>query len=44
MADSSLDSRLSKLRSEVGDVQAREELAAIKARKAAQQGQSQKTM
>jgi phage shock protein A len=44
LADSSLDSRLSKLRSEVGDVQAREELAAIKAGKAAQQGQSQKTM
>jgi len=44
LADSSLDTRLSKLRSEVGDVQAREELAAIKARKAAQQGQSQKTM
>ncbi|HEV7571560.1 MAG TPA: PspA/IM30 family protein [Thermoanaerobaculia bacterium] len=44
LADSSLDSRLSKLRSEVGDVQAREELAAMKARKAAQQGQSQKTM
>jgi phage shock protein A len=44
LADSSLDSRLSKLRSEVGDVQAREELAAIKARKAAQQAQSQKTM
>jgi len=44
LADSSLDSRLSKLRNEVGDVQAREELAAIKARKAAQQGQSQKTM
>lgn len=44
LSDSSLDSRLSKLRSEVGDVQAREELAAIKARKAAQQGQSQKTM
>jgi phage shock protein A len=44
LSDSSLDSRLSKLRSEVGDVQAREELAAMKARKAAQQGQSQKTM
>ena len=44
LASSSLDSRLSKLRTEVGDVQAREELAAIKARKAAQQGQSQKTM
>jgi phage shock protein A len=44
LADSSLDSRLSKLRTEVGDVQAREELAAMKARKAAQQGQSQKTM
>lgn len=44
LADSSLDSRLSKLRTQVGDVQAREELAAMKARKAAQQGQSQKTM
>jgi phage shock protein A len=44
LADSSLDSRLSKLRTSVGDVQAREELAAMKARKAAQQGQSQKTM
>lgn len=44
LADSSLDSRLSKLRTEVGDVQAREELAALKARKAAQQSQSQKTM
>jgi phage shock protein A len=44
LADSSLDSRLAKLREGVGDVQAREELAAIKARKAAQQGQSQKTM
>jgi phage shock protein A len=44
LSDSSLDSRLTKLRSEVGDVQAREELAALKARKAAQQGQSQKTM
>jgi len=44
LADSSLDSRLDKLRSQVGDVQAREELAAIKARKAAQQAQSQKTM
>src|SRR5438477_6789680 len=42
LADSSLDSRLSKLRTQVGDVQAREELAAMKARKAAQQGQSQK--
>jgi phage shock protein A len=44
LADSSLDSRLDKLRSQVGDVQAREELAALKARKAAQQAQSQKTM
>ncbi len=44
LSDSSLDSRLTKLRGEVGDVQAREELAAMKARKAAQQGQSQKTM
>ena len=44
LAESSLDSRLSKLRGEVGDVQAREELVALKARKAAQHAQSQKTM
>jgi phage shock protein A len=43
LADSSLDSRLAGLRSQVGDVQAKQELAAINARKAAQQ-QGQKTM
>lgn len=45
LSDSSLDSRLAGLRNQVGDVQAKQELAALKARKAAQQGsQSQKTM
>jgi phage shock protein A len=44
LSDSSLDSRLASLRNQVGDVQAKQELAAIKARKAAQQGQQQKTM
>ena len=45
LSDSSLDSRLSALRNQVGDVQAKQELAAIKARKAAQQAsQGQKTM
>jgi phage shock protein A len=43
LSDSSLDSRLAGLRTQVGDVQAKQELAAIKARKAAQQ-QGQKTM
>ena len=43
LSDSSLDSRLDGLRSQVGDVQAKQELAAMKARKAAQQ-QGQKTM
>jgi len=43
LSDSSLDSRLSNLRNQVGDVQAKQELAALKARKAAQQ-QGQKTM
>ncbi|HEY2325253.1 MAG TPA: PspA/IM30 family protein [Thermoanaerobaculia bacterium] len=43
LSDSSLDSRLAGLRSQVGDVQAKQELAALKARKAAQQ-QGQKTM
>jgi phage shock protein A len=42
LSDSSLDSRLASLRNQVGDVQAKQELAALKARKAAQQGQ--KTM
>jgi phage shock protein A len=45
LSDSSLDSRLSALKNQVGDVQARQELANIKARKAAQQAsQGQKTM
>lgn len=44
LADSSLDARLAGLKNQVGDVQARQELAALKARKAAQQAQSQKTM
>ncbi len=45
LSDSSLDARLSKLRNQVGDVQARKELEEIKARKAAQQAQQgQKTM
>jgi phage shock protein A len=43
LSDSSLDSRLAGLRSQVGDVQAKQELASLKARKAAQQ-QGQKTM
>lgn len=45
LSDSSLDSRLAGLRNQVGDVQAKQELAAMKARKAAQQAQQgQKTM
>ncbi|HXI13790.1 MAG TPA: PspA/IM30 family protein [Thermoanaerobaculia bacterium] len=45
LSESSLDSRLSNLRNQVGDVQAKQELAAMKARKAAQQAaQGQKTM
>ena len=44
LSDSSLDARLAGLRSQVGDVQAKQELAAMKARKAAQQQQGQKTM
>lgn len=45
LSDSSLDARLAGLRNQVGDVQAKQELAAMKARKAAQQAQQgQKTM
>jgi phage shock protein A len=45
LSDTSLDSRLANLRNQVGDVQAKQELAAIKARKAAAQAaQGQKTM
>ena len=45
LSDTSLDGRLANLRNQVGDVQAKQELAALKARKAAQQAaQGQKTM
>ncbi|MBV8518363.1 MAG: PspA/IM30 family protein [Acidobacteria bacterium] len=45
LSDTSLDSRLANLRNQVGDVQAKQELAELKARKAAQQAaQGQKTM
>src|SRR5947209_13708028 len=45
ISDSSLDARLANLRNQVGDVQAKQELAQLKARKAAQQAsQQQKTM
>lgn len=45
LSESSLDSRLEALRSQVGDVQARNQLAELKARKAAQQAQQgNKTM
>src|SRR5437763_12107384 len=44
LSDSSLDSRLSALRGQTGDVMAKQELAALKARKAAASAQQQKTM
>jgi phage shock protein A len=45
LSDTSLDGRLANLRNQVGDVQAKQELAALKARKAAAQAaQGQKTM
>jgi phage shock protein A len=44
LSDSSLDSRLAALRNQTGDVTAKQELAAMKARKAAQQASQQKTM
>ena len=44
LSDSSRDSRLAALRSQTGDVTAKQELAALKARKAAQSAQQQKTM
>jgi phage shock protein A len=45
LGDSSLDARLATLRNQAGDVQAKQQLAELKAKKAAQQaGQSQKTM
>jgi phage shock protein A len=45
LSDSSLDARLAALRNQAGDVQARQQLAELKAKRAAQQAsQSQKTM
>ncbi len=44
ISDSSLDTRLAALRNQVGDVQAKQELAQLKARKQAQNAQQQKTM
>jgi phage shock protein A len=45
MSESSLDARLTALRSQAGDVQAKQQLAELKAKRAAQQAsQSQKTM
>lgn len=45
LSESSLDSRLAALRNQTGDVQARKQLAELKAKKAAQQGgQGQRTM
>lgn len=44
ISDSSLDSRLAALKNQVGDVQARQELAQLKAKRAAQQAGTQKTM
>ncbi len=44
LSDSSLDSRLEALRNQTGDVMAKQELAALKAKKAAAQAAPQKTM
>ena len=44
LSESSLDSRLAALRNQTGDVQAKQDLAALKAKKAAQQAQANKTM
>src|SRR5437016_1698022 len=44
ISDSSLDSRLAALRNQTGDVQAKQELEQLKARKVAQQAGQQKTM
>ena len=44
LSDSSLDARLAQLKGQVGDVQAKQELAAMKARRQAQQASQQKTM
>jgi len=44
LSESSLDARLDKLKSQVGDVQSRKQLDELKAKKAAQQQGQQKTM
>jgi phage shock protein A len=44
LSDSSLDARLAQLRNQTGDVMAKQELAQLKARKAAANAQQQKTM
>ncbi|HEU4767230.1 MAG TPA: PspA/IM30 family protein, partial [Pyrinomonadaceae bacterium] len=44
LSESSLDARLAALRNQTGDVQARQQLAELKAKKAAQQAQTNKTM
>src|SRR2546423_13044888 len=44
ISDSSLDARLATLRNQTGDVQAKQELEQLKARRAAQQAGQQKTM
>ena len=44
LSESSLDSRLASLRTQTGDVQAKQQLAELKAKKAAQQAQTNKTM
>ncbi len=44
LSESSLDSRLAALRNQTGDVQARQQLAELKAKKAAQQAQTNKSM
>jgi phage shock protein A len=45
LADTSLDARLQKLKSQTGDVQAQQQLAELKAKRAAQQAaQGQKSM
>jgi phage shock protein A len=45
LAETSLDARLQKLKSQTGDVQAQQQLAELKAKRAAQQAsQSQKSM
>lgn len=44
LSDSSLDARLAAVRNQTGDVMAKQELAALKAKKAAAQASQQKTM